>query len=41
MIVAALIIAALICLGLPAAIVAALVHNDRDSRRAEYGNDLA
>lgn len=37
MIVVALTIAALVCLGVPAAIIAALVHNDRDARRAEYG----
>lgn len=35
-----LITAALLCLGLPAAVLIALVHNDRDARRAEQGNEL-
>lgn len=34
-----LIAAALLCLSLPAAVLAALVHNDWAARRAEHGND--
>ena len=34
-----LISVALLCLSLPAAILAALVHNDRDARRAEHGTE--
>ena len=37
---AILITAALICLAVPASVYAALVMNDRDARRAEYGNDV-
>lgn len=32
-----LITAALLCLLVPAAVMAALYYNDRDARRAEYG----
>ena len=31
--------AAMLCLSIPAAILAALVYNDMDARRAEQGTD--
>ena len=35
-----LIATALFCLSLPAALLLALVYNDRDAQRAEHGTDL-
>lgn len=37
MMVTILVVAALLCLSLPAAFLAALVMNDRDARRADQG----
>lgn len=37
---AILISAALFCLGLPAAVLATLVYNDLDARRAEHRNGI-